>query len=170
MSTPSTTQAVLSHAEIRKLAELRFQKLFEDADAMSIQGYLPDGTVVYWNRASEHIYGYSAEEALGGNLLDLIIPNEMRTAVEGAVRWMFEHGQGIPPSRMNLRHKNGSKVPVYSSHTVVAIPGYTPVLFCMDADMRALAQAEAELRIAATAFESHQGIVIAYANVLILRV
>lgn len=170
MSTPSTTQAVLSHAEIRKLAELRFQKLFEDADAMSIQGYLPDGTVVYWNRASEHIYGYSAEEALGGNLLDLIIPAEMRSGVEGAVRWMFETGQGIPASRMDLRHKNGNKVPVYSSHTVVAIPGYTPVLFCMDADMRALAQAEAELRIAATAFESQQGMVIADANGLILRV
>lgn len=49
-------------------------KLFDEADAMSIQGYLPNGTVVYWNQASEKIYGYTAEEALGGNLLDLIIP------------------------------------------------------------------------------------------------
>ncbi len=60
----------------RGVDEKRFEKLFADADSMSIQGYLPDGTVVYWNHASELIYGYTAEEALGGNLLDLIIPDQ----------------------------------------------------------------------------------------------
>ncbi len=153
-----------------KISDLRFQKLFEDADAMSIQGYLSDGTVVYWNRASETIYGYSPEEAIGGNLLDLIIPAEMRAPVEGAVRWMFETGQGIPPSRMTLKHKDGRGVPVYSSHTVVSIDGQPPVLFCMDADMSALARAEDDLRIAATAFESQQGMSITNAESVILRV
>jgi diguanylate cyclase (GGDEF)-like protein/PAS domain S-box-containing protein len=154
----------------REIADLQFKKLFEDADAMSIQGYLADGTVVYWNRASEHIYGYSAAEAMGGNLLDLIIPHDMRTQVEGAVRWMFENRQGIPPSRMNLRHKQGYLVPVYSSHTVVSIDGQAPVMFCMDADMSALAKAEQELRIAATAFDSQQGMMITDHLGVILRV
>lgn len=164
---PSLPQGV---SAVREIAELRFQKLFEDADAMSIQGYLADGTVVYWNRASELIYGYSAAEALGGNLLDLIIPQDMRTVVEGAVRWMFENGQGIPPSRMNLRHKQGHLVPVYSSHTVVSIDGQAPVMFCMDADMSALAKAEQELRIAAAAFDSQQGMLITDRLGVILRV
>jgi diguanylate cyclase (GGDEF)-like protein/PAS domain S-box-containing protein len=164
---PSLPQGV---AGAREVAELRFQKLFEDADAMSIQGYLADGTLVYWNRASEAIYGYSAAEAMGGNLLDLIIPDDMRAAVEGAVRWMFENGQGIPPSRMNLRHKQGHLVPVYSSHTVVSIDGQAPVMFCMDADMSALAKAEQELRIAAAAFDSQQGMLITDRLGVILRV
>lgn len=169
---PSTPTSSLHRgaASAKEIFELRFQKLFEDADAMSIQGYLADGTVVYWNRASEHIYGYSATEAMGGNLLDLIIPHDMRTAVQGAVRWMFEHGQGIPPSRMNLRHKQGHLVPVYSSHTVVSVEGQEPVLFCMDADMSALAKAEEELRIAATAFDSQQGMMITDRLGVILRV
>ncbi len=164
---PSLPQGV---SDAREVAELRFQKLFEDAEAMSIQGYLADGTVVYWNRASEHIYGYSAAEAMGGNLLDLIIPDDMRAAVQGAVRWMFENGQGIPPSRMNLRHKQGHLVPVYSSHTVVSIDGQAPVMFCMDADMSALAKAEEELRIAATAFDAQQGMLITDRLGVILRV
>ncbi len=154
----------------REVDEARFEKLFADADSMSIQGYLQDGTVVYWNHASELIYGYTAEEALGGNLLDLIIPEEMREGVREAVRWMFDNGKGVPPARLSLRHKDGSRLAVYSSHTVVAIPGQEPVLFCMDADMRALAQAEDELRIAATAFDSQQGMVIADAQGKILRV
>lgn len=170
MFTTPLTAAAQARESASKIADLRFQKLFEDADAMSIQGYLFDGTVVYWNRASETIYGYSAEEAIGGNLLDLIIPAEMRAPVEGAVRWMFETGQGIPPSRMTLRHKDGRDVPVYSSHTVVSIPGQSAVLFCMDADMSALAMAEDDLRIAATAFESQQGMSITNAESEILRV
>jgi PAS domain-containing protein len=51
----------------RKDTEVRFKKLFEEADAMSIQGYLPDGTVVYWNLASERIYGYTAASPCSPN-------------------------------------------------------------------------------------------------------
>ena len=110
----------------REASEARFQKLFDDAHAMSIQGYFSDGTVVYWNRASEKVYGYTAEEALGSNLLDLIIPYDMRHEVEIGIRRMFESGQGIPPGRLTLRHKDGHTVPVYSSHTIVAVPGQSP--------------------------------------------
>ena len=156
--------------DARPLVELRFEKLFQDADALSIQGYLPDGTVVYWNHASEKIYGYTAEEALGGNLLDLIIPDGFRATVEAAVSWMFETGQGIPAGRLVLKHKEGRPVPVHSSHTVVSLPGQTPILFCMDADMTALAQAEDELRIAAAAFDIQQGLLITDPQGAILRV
>ena len=154
----------------REVSEARFKKLFDEADAMSIQGYLPNGTVVYWNQASEKIYGYTAEEALGGNLLDLIIPADIRQEVEGAVNWMFESGQGIPAGRLALKHKNGHAVHVHSSHTVITIPNHPPVLFCMDADMSSLVRAEAELRIAAAAFESQQGMFITDAQGVILRV
>ncbi len=167
--TPISTHASVTE-NFEKISDLRFQKLFEDADAMSIQGYLPDGTVVYWNRASEAIYGYSAAEALGGNLLNLIIPPDMRSIVKDAVRHMFETGQGIPPGRLNLMHKDGHVVPVYSSHTVVHVAGHLPVLFCMDIDVSALAKAEEDLRVAATIFESQQGMVITDTDGNILRV
>lgn len=137
---------------------------------MSIQGYYPDGTVVYWNHASEKVYGYTAQEALGANLLDLIIPPALRRQAEQGMRCMFETGQGVPPGRLTLRHKDGHTVPVYSSHTIVTVPGQVPVLFCMDSDMSELDRAEAELRVAATAFESQQGMIITDAQGVILRV
>lgn len=130
----------------KQSSEARFRRLFDDTETMSIQGYRADGTVVYWNNASERIYGYSAEEALGDSLYNLIIPSEMRSEVKKAVAWMFEHQEGIPPARLNLQHKNGTTVPVYSSHTVVALDGDEPIMFCMDADMRALDIAEAEVQ------------------------
>ncbi len=170
MPEPGTGPASWGVETTREASEARFQKLFDEADAMSIQGYLPDGTVVYWNRASERIYGYTAVEAMGRSLLDLIIPPEMRQDVEGAIRWMFETGQAIPSARLNLRHKDGRTVPVFSSHTIVRVPGHTPVLFCMDADMTDLAKAEDELRLAAAAFNSQQGMIVTDASGVILRV
>lgn len=121
-----------------------FRALFDNTESMAIQGYTADGTVVYWNPASERLYGYTAEEALGGNILDLIIPADMRDEAARAMRRMFQRGQSIPSERLNLRHKNGGR-PVYSSHTLVAVPGHPPVGFCMDADMSALERAEAEI-------------------------
>jgi PAS domain S-box-containing protein len=67
------------HDRDKQQSEARFHKLFDDTQAMSIQGYRADGTVVYWNAASERIYGYSTTEALGQSLYDLIIPAEMRS-------------------------------------------------------------------------------------------
>ncbi|MBG23429.1 MAG: hypothetical protein CMF22_08230 [Idiomarinaceae bacterium] len=130
----------------KQISEARFHKLFDDTQAMSIQGYRADGTVVYWNAASEKIYGYTTAEALGQSLYDLIIPPDMRDDVHQAVAWMFEHKQGIPSARLNLKHKNGTTVPVFSSHTVVALPNDEPIMFCMDADMRALEIAENQVQ------------------------
>lgn len=130
----------------KQISEARFHKLFDDTQAMSIQGYRVDGSVVYWNAASERIYGYSTSEALGRSLYDLIIPSDMRDEVKQAVAWMFDNEEGIPPARLNLKHKDGSTVPVYSSHTVVSLPNDEPIMFCMDADMRSLEMAEAEVQ------------------------
>ncbi len=127
-------------------SEMRFHKLFDHADALSIQGYRPDGSVAYWNHASEVIYGYSAEEALAGNLLDLIIPVEMHNDVRGAITWMFDSNQGIPAGKLMLRHKAGHLVPVWSSHTIVRVEGEEPLLFCMDVDLSQLEHAQAALR------------------------
>lgn len=94
----------------KHLSEARFHKLFDDTQVMSIQGYRADGTVVYWNAASEAIYGYSTLEALGQTLYDLIIPDDIRAEVKQSVAWMFENQQGIPPARINMKHKDGSTV------------------------------------------------------------
>ena len=125
--------------------EARFRAIFENVDALSIQGYLVDGTVAYWNHASQTLYGYTQEEALGKSLLELIIPPAMHEGVHNAVQWMFEHKTGIPAGRMTLRHKNGQPVEVYSSHTILDTADRGPMMFCLDIDLADLASAERAL-------------------------
>ncbi len=122
--------------ETLKASEERFRKVLQDIPSLAVQGYRPDGTIQYWNHASEQLYGYSSEEAIGRNLLDLIIPPELRQDVSQAMKRMAETGEAIPASELSLMHKDGSRIEVFSSHTIVEIPGRDQELFCIDIDQR----------------------------------
>lgn len=132
--------------ETLRKSEARFRSLLQDIPSIAVQGYAPDGTTQYWNRASEQLYGYTAEEAVGRKLVDLIIPPEMRPDVEQAIRHMAGTGQAIPASELSLMRKDGSRVAVFSSHAVVQVPGRPQELFCIDVDLTERKKTEDELR------------------------
>jgi len=129
-----------------KASEARFKEILKGVETVAVQGYKMDGTVCYWNHASELLYGFSEEEAMGGNLLDLIIPEEMSQAVREEIRKMAESKQPIPAAELSLKRKDGSRVTVFSSHSYVSIPGKEPEFFCIDIDMTARKEAENSLR------------------------
>ncbi len=83
----------------------------------------PTAPLFYWNKASELLYGYSKTEAIGRNLLELIIPLEMRQGVQQAIRQMVQSGEAEPAEELLLQRKDGSRVAVYSGHAVVTLPG-----------------------------------------------
>ncbi len=142
------TQRTQAEEALRE-SELRFRSLLRDIPSISVQGYGSDGTTTYWNKASETLYGYSEQEALGKNLLDLIIPAEMREPVRKDIAAMFATGQPIPAGELRLRRKDGSLVDVFSSHTRIAVPGQAPEMFCIDIDISARKAAEKEARFLA---------------------
>ena len=129
-----------------KAAENRFRAIFENVDALAIQAYLPDGTIFYWNHASEKIYGFSAAEALGKSLFDLIIPPAIAAETREAVRWMFEHKSGIPAGRLTLKRKDGRPIDVYSSHAIVDSVDHGPMMYCLDIDLSELTRTERALQ------------------------
>jgi diguanylate cyclase (GGDEF)-like protein/PAS domain S-box-containing protein len=116
------------------------------------------------------LYGYSAQEALGRNLLDLIIPEPLREPIQAAIREMVQTGQAPAASELLLRDKSGSQVPVYSSHAIVDHGDGSKVLFCFDIDLTERKRTESELRIAAIAFEAQECMMVADAQRVILRV
>ncbi|NTV13699.1 MAG: PAS domain S-box protein [Desulfobulbaceae bacterium] len=123
-------------------SEERFRTLLASTPNVAVQGYKLDGTTIYWNTASELLYGYAAKEALGKNLLDLIIPEEMHERVQQAMRQMAVTGVPIPAGELRLRRRDGSLVPVYSSHAIVNSPAGSAELFCIDVDLTDLKSAE----------------------------
>ena len=134
--------------------ERRFQLLFDKVSNIAVQGYGPDGTVRFWNQASEQLYGYTATEACGRNMLDLIIPPEMRSAVRKAIRQMFETGQPLSAGELSLMRKDGSRVPVYSNHTIVDSENRIRELYCLDIELTESKRAEADLRVSELRFRT----------------
>ena len=126
-------------------SEARFRNLFENVPAVAVQGYGMDGITLFWNRASEEFYGFSPDEAIGKNLVDLIIPTDMRQDVIREMKGMSESGVPIPSAELQLKRKDGSHIQVYSSHAIIQKPNQLPELFCIDIDLTDLKRAEQAL-------------------------
>lgn len=132
---------------------VRFRRIIENVKEISIQGYDENRKVTFWNPASEKIYGYSEEEALGRQLEDLIIPAGMREwVIAGVERWVKE-GEAIPAGELVLVDKHGRDVPVYSSHVLIDTAGGKE-MFCIDLDLQPIKQAERLLREANAKFHA----------------
>ncbi|WP_313953774.1 ATP-binding protein [Accumulibacter sp.] len=132
-------------ADALRESEERFRTVLDNVDSIALQGYLADGTTRFWNPASEKLYGYSAEEAIGRNLIDLIIPPEMRDDVRRLIDEMHRTGVTVPPGELSLMRKDGSRVAVFSSHVLLAMPGRPAEMFCIDVDLTESHRAAAEL-------------------------
>src|SRR5579863_7503776 len=69
-----------------------------------------DGTIRSWNAAAEHIFGYTAEEAVGQSIL-LIIPRELH-AQEQRILETLRRGERISHFETTRLHKSGRHVEV----------------------------------------------------------
>jgi diguanylate cyclase (GGDEF)-like protein/PAS domain S-box-containing protein len=129
----------IMHRRRKELAlhesELRFRTLLRDVKAVAVQGYQCDGTIFYWNKASENLYGYSESEVLGRNLIDLIIPDELKEDVRDAFQSMGGSADTHPSGELTLLHKNGESVEVFTSHSQVVRAGNPPELYSFDIDI-----------------------------------
>jgi len=125
--------------------EHRFRHLFEQVPNIAVQGYNRNRQVIFWNKASEELYGYSSREAIGRRLEDLIIPEPMKDLVVQAVSNWVNDGVAIPAGELVLRNKQGQPVHVFSSHVMQKNQAGEPEMFCLDIDLASQKHTEADL-------------------------
>jgi len=121
--------------EVIRESEKRFRNIFENVEMIAVQGYDRNRKVVYWNPASERLYGYPQEEAMGQLLEDLIIPEPLHEPVKAGHAAWVKDGIEIPAGELELVHKDGRAVPVYSSHVMQETPLGDKVMYCVDVDL-----------------------------------
>lgn len=122
--------------------------MLESLPKVAVQGYDRQRRVIYWNEASTRLYGYSSDEAQGRMLEQLIIPAPMREPVIQAHRSWVERGVEIPASELELQHKNGEPVSVFSHHVMLGEHTDDPLMFCVDVDLSDQKRAHRELDFA----------------------
>jgi diguanylate cyclase (GGDEF)-like protein/PAS domain S-box-containing protein len=97
--------------------QLRFQAKLLDAVGQSVIATDLEGKVLYWNRGAQELYGWSAGKALGRNLRDLTVSEELLDQAE-EIRSELRAGRTWS-GEMLLRRRNGSRVPVLGTATPI---------------------------------------------------
>lgn len=120
--------------------EQRFRNIFEATRHIAVQGYNRFHEVIFWNKASEDLYGFSAADTLGKKLEDLIIPQYMREGVHAAIEGWHTDNIPIPSGELALQHADGREVWVYSNHVMIETQGRRE-MYCLDIDLEPQRQA-----------------------------
>ncbi|MEE9116733.1 MAG: PAS domain S-box protein [Thermoplasmata archaeon] len=104
--------------------------------------------VTFWNEGAERIFGYPADEAMGKNLTQLIVPEQFREKMDKGFEEFAETGAG--PLINNITEaialrKNGEEFPLELSLAPVRIRGEWQAVW-MARDITERKQAEKELK------------------------
>jgi len=134
-------------------SEKRLRFLFEGIPNIAVQGYNENREVIFWNKASEKLYGYSREEALGQRIEELIIQPDLRASIVEAIHQWVQGNNPIPPGEMIKRNRDGDPVMVYSSRMATYNQHGDWEMYVIDIDLSTLRQAEADLLRAKEAAE-----------------
>jgi len=90
-----------------------------DSTGDAVMGHTLDGSVTYWNKGAEELYGYTPGEAIGAQVAQLIVPEEkLREYEEIAAR--MRTGQEVVRIETLRRSKSGK-------HIIVALT-ISPIL------------------------------------------
>jgi len=107
----------INEEKFKKVTEALFNPLIIMDDA---------GTVTYWNRASEKMFGYKAEEIMGENLHKLLSSKEYDIENSASLKNFFKTGQSpMMDSVIELSaiDKQGNKIPIELSASPLTLGG-----------------------------------------------
>lgn len=164
------TDKVIAQQELVQ-SEARFRGILEHLPNVAVQGYGQDKRVLFWNDGSENLYGFTAEEALGQVMTDLIIPKHKRASLLEQIDQWFAGGEPIPAAEVERFDKQGNRKRVFSSKALRETPSGSRELYCIDVDLTSQRQAQKRLELLARVFShSYDGVVITDGSAIILEV
>ena len=133
--------------EAVRASESRLRAMLEAAlDAVVTMDHT--GRIAGWNHAAETTFGYRADEVLGREMADTIVPPSLRSRHRnGLARFLETEEAVILDRRLELtgKHKNGTEFPVELTVTRISLPG-PPMFTGYLRDITDRKRVEAELR------------------------
>jgi len=128
-------------------SEARLRQLFLRSRHIAVQGYDAERRVIFWNPVSEQLYGYSAEQALGRRMEELILPDSRRDEIEAHFQdWLA--GELPEGSReQGMRHRDGRPLLVHSTQIPLRGADGRTELYCLDIDLTERQRIHEDLRL-----------------------
>jgi PAS domain S-box-containing protein len=110
------------------------RNILDNAPSVAMQMYDEQGRVLFWNRASEKFYGYTADEALGKTLDALIFTHEEQQQFLLLLHRVRDTGQPAPLHEWETTTARGEKRTILSSLFPIDYEGQTRFI-CADIDI-----------------------------------
>lgn len=133
------SQRIEAEQKLRSSEEV-LKSTLQNTPNVAIQWYNQEGKVVLWNTASEIMYGWKAEEAVGTTLDNLIHSSEEAARFKQSLQIISQTGEIMGPFEYRFHRKDGSEG--YSESTTFAIPNAMQdsiegkyLFVCMDVDI-----------------------------------
>jgi PAS domain S-box-containing protein len=112
-------------AEEVRARESRLRAMLEAAlDAVVTMD--AEGRIIGWNHAAQAIFGYTASEAVGREMAELIVPPHLREAHRRGLARFMQTGNGVVLDRrleLTGMRRDASQFPVELTITRIALPG-----------------------------------------------
>jgi PAS domain S-box-containing protein len=139
------SRQIASKNQELKDSEEKYQAIINNMPGVALQSYDRRGRILYWNKASEQVLGWTAQEATGKMLDQLILDAqsgfEFRKLIRSASLWK----RSVGPIEWRVRAKDGSERILMA--TIFAIRfGHNQEYICMDVDITERKHWERELQ------------------------
>ncbi|VGO22108.1 PAS domain-containing protein [Pontiella sulfatireligans] len=111
----------------------KFMDMLQRNPHIASQGYNAFGKVFFWNDASYHLYGYREDEAVNRDIVELIIPPEMRQFARDMIANARKTNKMPEAGAYDLLRSDEQFVTVFSGHLVFQWDkGTMPEFYCID--------------------------------------
>ncbi|HXT11309.1 MAG TPA: PAS domain S-box protein [Candidatus Angelobacter sp.] len=129
-----------------RASEESLRATIENTPDVAVQWFDENGRVIFWNRASETMFGWTAGEAHGKTLDQLIFDTNQTARFMEAIKQVARTGNPVPPTEHRFRRRD--QVVGFCVLTVFRIPcdGTSFCYVCMDVDITGRKRAEESLQ------------------------
>lgn len=130
--------------QLLKESEHKFRTLFETLPT-AMCGCTCDGTIVYWNKASEILFGYSKQEMLKSNISSIVRNVEVKKVLLSTLHTSCFDLQEVPPLYLQLFNKENKAVSVFCTSTTIKPANEQAIVYCLFVDVTSLKNTEKAL-------------------------
>ena len=113
----------------------RLKSIIDNAPNTAFQGFNKNGEVVFWNAASERLYGYKEAQVKGKKLVEFNIAESDKQKFKKLIKSVFQRNRPSPLREWIKTTKKGEPRFVLSSLYPITLPGQETIAVCMDVDM-----------------------------------
>lgn len=134
-----------SEAALRS-SEERLRACIDNTPNVSVQWYDKHGRVLFWNTASEALFGWTSDEALGKTTDQLMLDANQAAGLLQAFKDISESGKALLPTEFHFRRRDGSHGVCLSTIFTIPAPDGSHHFVCMDVDLTERKRAEEAVR------------------------